>query len=290
MKEFYPGNSFYGHGNIIRKYARFPHWLPLPVCIQHGWMLKPMLHDARTDAAENWYWSSGLAERYKKEYPYINFRIVGAPFIYCLKNINYQHCNNAARNGSIVFPFHSTENIFLNSDVDKYCYLLNRLPDSYKPITICIYHNDKKKGIGNLFSNNGFKVVCNGDDPCDDNFLYSFVKNVQGKKYLISNEWSTAMHYGAILGCQINLYGPKVKILKSEDENFSEKFRDAFLGFNKDNRKYFTIENSDKKNQHTIAAKELGYQYVLSKMKMLFLLWRLVFTPQYFNKFSIVSG
>lgn len=284
MKEFYPGNSFYGHANIIRKYAGFPSWLPLPVCIQHGWMLKASQHDARADVAENWYWSSELAEKAKQEYPVIKYRIIGSPFLYCLKNINYQHCDFELREGTIVFPFHSTESISLDSDIDKYCQLLSDLPDEYKPVTICVYHSDKKKGTDAFFLNNGFDVVCNGDNPCSDVFLYNFIKNTKNKKYLISNEWSTAMHYGAIIGCQIHLYGPQVNVLKSEDENFSKNFRDLFFNFDRKNRKYYDIKNFDKERQRVIAAKELGTRHLVSRMKLLLLLWRLVFTSQYLKK------
>lgn len=283
MKEFYPGNRFYGHGNIIRKYSGFPHWLPLPVCIQHGWTVKVSSHDARIDAPENWYWSFDIAKKTKEEYPYIKYRVIGSPFLYCLRNMHHKNIDYKLRNGTIVFPFHSTELISLDSNLDEYCYLLHQLPDEYKPISICVYHSDKKKGFDLFFIEKGFDVICNGDDPCNDDFLCNFIKNTRDKKFLISNEWSTAIHYGAIIGCRVHLYGPKVNVLKSDDKNFSENFRNLYSSFEIENRKIYSIKNEDVERQFVVANKELGMRYLVSRVRMFLLLWNLVLSKEYFN-------
>jgi len=281
VREFYPGNRFYGHGDILRKYSRFPYFLPLPVCIQHGWAMKPALHDARVDAPENWYWAPEIARKFKDKFSFINYRIVGSPFLYCLKNNHYKPEHFSHKNGSIAFPFHSTEKINLHLNVKKYCDMLNELPDEYKPVVVCLYHNDKKNGTDLLFLKYGFDTICNGDDPCDSIFLYNFIKNVSDKKFLLTNEWSTAMHYGSVMGCKVHLYGPKINMIKSEDENFSENFRESFGLFDKENRKYYSIPNSNIEKQYDIARRELGAEYLMSRIKMHLLLWRLAFTPNY---------
>jgi hypothetical protein len=287
MKEFYPGNSFYGHANIIKKYAGFPNWLSLPVCIQHGWMMNTIPQDARRDAVENWYWSKGIAEKFYERYKFIKYRIVGSPFLYCLKNINFYKNEEKIKKGTIVFPFHSTDKIKLHADNEKYCYMLNELSDEYKPITICIYYHDKKNGVDSIFLKHNFEVVCNGTDPCSDNFLYNFIKNVYLKKYLFTNEWSSPMHYASIMGCKVHLYGPEVSVVKSDDSNFSSSFRDHFNFFDKENRKYYSFPDGDKGKQYNIAYEELGMRYMLSSMTIRLLLWRLIFTPQYFSSFFI---
>ena len=38
IKEIHSTVEFYGHGEIIKKYSKFPTNFPLPVGVQHGWM------------------------------------------------------------------------------------------------------------------------------------------------------------------------------------------------------------------------------------------------------------
>ncbi|CAK8724228.1 hypothetical protein LDFHOB_14050 [Candidatus Electronema aureum] len=246
--------------------------------------MAPNQHDARADAAENWYWSLDIAKKFKSKYPDIKYRVIGAPFLYCLKNINYIHEESEFKKGSIVFPFHSTENIEIGFDYEEYCKMLIDLPDEYKPVTICIYHNDKKKQKDKIFIQHGFEVVCNGDNPCDDNFLYNFVKNVHGKKYLFTNEWSSAMHYASIMEIMVYLYGPSVSLIKSCDDNYQVDYSNkCWRPFKEEYRKYYLFPNGDEERQVVIANKELGMDSILSVRKMNFFLWKNVFTVKYMS-------
>ncbi len=162
MKEFYSSVTYYGIGKIIKKYANFPEKLPLPVGIQHGWTIFPSKHDARSDAAENWYWSNEIEQKYQQKYQGLNTKAIGAPFLYLLKIINYSELPLSQRKGSIVFPSHSSALIGMECDFHEYAAMLDSLPDEYKPITVCIYHLDRDKGLDKPFLERGFEVITNG--------------------------------------------------------------------------------------------------------------------------------
>lgn len=284
MKELYSGVNFYGHGSILKKYSKFPSNLPLPVSIQHGWMQAPIKHDAPSDAPENWYWSSDILSKYKRKYPYINGRAVGAPFLYCISNSETK-ISRVNKEGSIVFPAHSTDKHKVNFKYDEYSRQLRSLPAKFHPITVCVYHNEIKEGRHEIFKRNGFEIVCNGYDPLDDSFLYNLISNLEGKKYLFSNSWTSAIHYAAVLGLQIYLYGPVIEKIESSDDKFDLDYVNrCWRDFDNFHRVFYEYPNVDSSLQKKIAERELGVKFFLSRKTMHHLMWRCAMKPSYFVK------
>jgi hypothetical protein len=282
VKEFYPGNSYYGIGNIVRKYAGFPDYLPLPVSLQHGWSILPTNHDAHYNAGENWYWSRDLEEKYIQQYPGLKTRTIGAPFLYLLRLLNYVEPKN--KQGSIVFPSHSSSLIKIQCDFYEYALMLASLPEEYKPITVCLYFLDLDKGLDKPFREQGFEIVSNGENLYAVNFLENFVNNVHGKKYAFSNQMTSALLFAVSMGLLSFFLGPEF-ITKSDDPNYinidytllHRDWEASYLAYFR-----FPLSHLQQKD---LVRKELGIDYILSEKKMLFFLWKSVFTKTYMSTF-----
>ena len=283
MREFYGSVNYYGINKIIKKYAGFPEEIPLPVGIQHGWTIFTSKHDALYNAEENWYWSDEIEQKYQEKFKGLNTRAIGAPFLYLLKIINYFELPLSQRKGSIVFPSHSSALIGMECDFNEYADVLDRLPDEYKPITVCVYHLDRDKGLDKPFLEKGFEVVVNGTNLYETNFLKNYVLNTQTKKYAFSNQMTSALLFASAMGLTSYFYGPPFTT-KSIDPNYQGiDYTKHHRQWESEYNKYFTFPNCDLEAQQKLAARELGKDKILSPSQMRWLLWRLVIKKPYLS-------
>lgn len=283
MKEFYAGASYYGIGKIIKEYANFPDLLPCPVSIQHGWAETTHIHDARYDAAENWFWTKDLATKYQNEYEGLNVRVVGSPFLYLLANLNY--VESSKKRGSIVFPAHSSKLVMVKCDFDKYADMLEELSDEYKPITICMYYLDIERGLDTPFRKKGFDIVKNGNSLYDPDFIKQFIKNAYGKKYAFSNQTTSALLYTSIMGLNSFFYGPQFTVEAALDSYHQtlEYIEDTKPWYYQPSL-HFQFPNCNIQRQKEFVFKELGQSFLLSPREMNEVLYKSVFSKQYFYK------
>ena len=286
MRELYGGVTYYGIGQIIRKYAKFPAFIPLPVAIQHGWTIFPVQHDARYDASENWYWSNQIEQKYQEKFTGLNTRVVGAPFLYLLKIINYSELPSSQRKGSIIFPSHSSALVGMECDFNKYADMLCDLPDEYKPITVCIYYLDQDKGLDKPFLDRGFEVVTNGRNLYETNFLKNYVFNTQTKKYAFSNQMTSALLFASAMGLKSFFYGPPFAT-KSTDTNYQGiNYTKHHRQWESEYSKFFAFPNCNLEAQQKLVARELGKEQMLLPSQMKSLLWRLVLKKPYWSYIS----
>lgn len=279
MKELHGNVTYYGIGKILKEYAGFPLWIPLPVAVQHGWSIIATKHEARYNAVENWYWSKNLEQKYQEEFPELRTRTTGAPFLYLLRSLNYTEPEN--KQGSIVFPSHSSKLIEIKCDFTTYADLLESLPEDYKPITICMYYLDQERGLDKPFRDKGFEIVNNGNSLYDVSFLSNFIKNTDGKKYAFSNQMTSALLFASAMGLKSYFYGPEFEV-ESADPNY------AHLDYTQHHRQWeseyaqlFHFPNCALQAQQNFVSEELGESYLLSKQAMKLLLFRNIFTLEY---------
>ena len=280
MRELYGSANYYGIGDIVKKYAKFPVFLPFPVAIQHGWSNFANKHDACFDASENWYWSNRIEQQYQQKFAGLNTRAVGSPFLYLLKLMGYRE-DSKQRRGSIVFPSHSANFVSMECDFEHYADLLDRLPDEYKPITVCVYHLDVDKGLDKPFADKGFEIVTNGTSIYETKFLENYILNTQNKKYAFSNQMTSALLFASAMGLKSFFHGPAF-ITKSTDPHLEGvDYNQYHRQWESEYRQYFAFPDCDLAAQQELAAKELGKDAVLSPWQMKWLLWRWVLTKPY---------
>ncbi|RUT00235.1 hypothetical protein DSM106972_076830 [Dulcicalothrix desertica PCC 7102] len=287
MQEFYASTTYYGIGEIIKRYASFPLFLPCPIAIQHGWNAAPTKHDARFDVPENWYWSALIEKKYHQEFNGLSTRSVGAPFLYLLKLIKYSPLQESQRSGSIVFPSHSSKYIKMECDFEEYADMLCNLPDEYKPITICMYHLDQEKGLDKPFLDKGFEVVNNGNSIYDVDFLNNFIANTRGKKYAFSNQMSSALLFASIMGLSSFFYGPHFQTDCKDPNNEHMDYTQYHRDWEAKYADYFKFNNCNIEEQKMIASIELGEEHILSPLKMNLILWWLTLNKLYLKLIAL---
>lgn len=281
MKEFFREATYYGTGKIMRLYSGFPGFLPLPVSIQHGWAMSTSPVHAIKDAPENWYWSVEAEARYANAYPTISTRTSGAPFLYLLRLLNYQPLPVEEQQGSIVFPSHSTFQIGMVCDFDQYAAALVALPAQYHPITVCLYYTDYNQGLAEPFLRQGLPVVTNGPTHLDDNFLWNFMRNVHGKRYIFSNQMSSSLLFGVAMNLTAHFWGPEFQVFNPNKFWEHRDFNQYHRAWEEQFKDVFRFLDPDPALQKRAVAAELGQDRLLSPREMQRLLWRLTFHPNY---------
>lgn len=282
MREFYGTASYYGIGEILRAYSGFSSRLPLPVSVQHGWYLIATRHDAVRSAPENWYWSKNIEKLHRENFPGIKTRSVGSPFLYLLKLLGYKTSYLEERSGSIVFPCHSSDYIRTACDYEAYAVMLDRLPDVYKPVTVCVYHLDQDESTIRPFVDKGFRITTNGNSLYDPDFLYNYVENVKSKRYAFSNEPTSALIYAVAMGLDAYHYGPQIKPVLTADA--PESARDDYLRqqeVSDEWQNYFRFPDCDPEQQKAYCAEVLGSDLLLSQKSMYQLLHKLLLNWRY---------
>ncbi|NJL53237.1 MAG: hypothetical protein HC930_15545 [Hydrococcus sp. SU_1_0] len=280
MKEIYAGGGYYGIGKIIKEYAIFPDFLPLPVSIQHGWANITHVHDACSGSPENWFWTESIAIKYQNEFKGLNIRVVGAPFLYLLTHLNY--VEPIEKEGSIVFPAHSSKLIKVECDFDKYADMLEELSDEYKPITICMYYLDIERGLDIPFRRKGFEIIKNGDSLYDVNFLKQFINNTHGKKYAFSNQTTSALLFASVMGLVSFFYGPKVTLDSSDPDDNSLDYSEDIRNWEQQWLRSFRFPDYNIQNQREFTCNELGGSFLLSPKEMNKILYKSAFSAKYF--------
>lgn len=173
----------------------------------------------------------------------------GALFIRYKELKNIQQDKNAK--GTIVFPSHSSQEVDVAVNWETYAQKLNKLPNEYKPINICMYYLDIIKGKHLPFINNGFNVYTAGHVNNPD-FVDNFYEIIKHHKYTLTNAFGGSnLFYCINLGLKPFVYTGDTEIKYSEGENF--KFFQKISGFNdleelKKSEYTFTYKNFFKEN------------------------------------------
>lgn len=212
----------YGFNEIIKQYARFPWYLPLPAHFEHGWAPENVLEsDLTTNKPLMLVFSKRKAETWKKK-SQIPVAIMGSPFVH-FRNMHHIAKKKDAK-GTIVFPGHSTYGLKSQFLVKQYCQELKNLPVKFKPITICLFWLDSIEKKADIYRKNGFNVVTAGYKfSIGLNFVKNFYKILSGHRYATSNEIGSHAFYAIDFGLPFFLTGKAPLIKKfSDDLNFGK--------------------------------------------------------------------
>lgn len=197
----------YGFNEIIKQYARFPWYLPLPAHFEHGWT--PIEDALKSDLASSkplmLVFSKRRAEAWKNK-SRIPVSIMGAPFIH-YKNMHQIRQKPEAK-GTVAFPSHSTYDLKSQFSIDKYCRELKNLPLEFQPVTICLFWLDFIEEKADIYRKFGFKVVSAGHKfSIGLDFVKNFYQILSSHKYATSNEVGSYTFYAVDLGLPFFLTG-----------------------------------------------------------------------------------
>jgi len=187
----------YGFNRIIKEYAGFPQWLPLPCHCEHGWTVAPdpLATDLNTAKGLMLVYSRRREKAWKARSS-IPVRIIGDPLLQYRRLHGIQQSPTAR--GTIAFPSHSTPWADALFDIHEYCRLLRNLPCEFQPVTVCLHSDDVQSGKGEPYGKNGFEVVTAGN-RFDPDFAANFFANLRRHRYATSNDVGSYILYAVEL-------------------------------------------------------------------------------------------
>lgn len=283
----YSEHTIYGINLIIKDYAHFPRFLPLPCHLEHGWtpLSNPLVSDLEVDKPIMLVFSRRRLEAWKaagKSPAYI----MGAPFAHYRKIHKITKKPNST--GTVVFPSHSTANTKAKFDVEKFCRELKGLPQEFHPITICLFWPDFIDGNADIYRRFGFSVTTAG--PRFKKGLI-FVKNfyniLSRHKYATSNEVGSFTFYAVDLKIPFFITGETpLNINMGGNKDIGKTATVIGEPYGKRAVEIFSTGPITKITpiQERFVAEEIGANDCLSPMQMNKLLWKTIKSDKNFYR------
>lgn len=278
----------YGINLILKEYARFPRYLPLPCHMEHGWtpIAEALVSDLKTNQPLMMVFSQRRAKAWKRV-SQIPVAIMGSPFT-LYKEVHRINQRPDAL-GTVAFPSHSTYDLKSQFNIKRYCQELKHLPKEFQPVTICLFWLDFINQKANLYRQQGFKVVTAGSGLTNS---LSFVKNhyqiLSSHRYSTSNEVGTYAFHSIDLGIPFFMTGKEQPVLLNVggDVNVGKDVRLKDFNLGQKVVKLFStgpVQKISEEQRHFVAD-EIGAGYHLSREEMRVLLWKYAKRDRYWLK------
>lgn len=274
----------YGTGEIIKRYAKYPVLLPLPCHVEHGWTAFPnaLKSDLITKKKLMLVYSRRRAKAWTKQSK-MEVEILGAPFILYRRMNNIKRDKNAT--GTVAYPGHSTNDIRSDFNMIKYCEELEKLPQSYQPVTVCLHYLDVKRGRDKIYRDHGFKVVSAGSRH-DITFVKRFYDILSSHKYATSNDVGSHTFYAVELDVPFFLLGdiPVAVNETGKDPNINKKTTISGFYFGAKAMKLFSTGPIKKilPAQRKFVLSEMGIGEVIDSESLNKVLWSYFYRDGFF--------
>ncbi len=217
-------NHFYGHAHVLAAYCGLAEPPRIRGYLQHGWNIgdglapgTPFVAGSRvlvwSEETRRRSWSLGRRD----------VIVVGSPFAYLLALSPAPAAGQAAREGTIWYPFHGWEGQHVSGDH-------RALVDEVKanepgPVTACLYWQEfRMRSVRRIYEKAGFRVVCHGYRGFwwrDHNreFLVNQLAELRRHRRVVSNRLCSAVWYGLLAGREAAVYGDPM-VLENSDTTF----------------------------------------------------------------------
>lgn len=190
-----------GYGTAFRSVYNFPKLLPLCIMSDHG--VPIFSHIWPNDLSNSKYYN--FTSNFKK---YENLTALGIrsvhikhPWISWSQQSSNKNTDADRRKGTIVFWPHSNESTvpIFESTIEDYISDLLDLPETYKPIYICLMSHDIIKGVHLQLRKYKLPIVTAGSNSSRD-FIFNFYKIIRNFKYATSPNIGSHFYYSFIDG------------------------------------------------------------------------------------------
>jgi len=212
-------NHYYGHAHIFSDYTRLGFPPMIWGYLQHGWNL----HDgfavgtSFVPGVPLFVWSDAVLRRGwslgRRDYA-----VIGAAWAYLLRLVAEGRSGRLkdwappqARSGTIFYPFHGWEAQEVLGDHHRMLDQLEEVEDG--PLTVCLYWTEYRDAtIRQVYEDRGCRVITHGMRGfqyrgTDPNFLWKQYQELRSHRRVVSNRMTSALLYGASVGCEVGLYG-----------------------------------------------------------------------------------
>jgi hypothetical protein len=218
-------NHWYGHSRIFARYcgmnsSNVPR---IQGYVQHGWNY---LHGFAPNDAwctpgyPRFVWSDVLARRGWSMGRRGHY-VLGSPWVYLLA-MQPEPADPPERAGTIWYPFHGWDKHAVQGDHTRLIEDIKSIETG--PVTICLYWLEyRNKDIRKRYESSGFRVICHGDrgsrwDRSGRDFLHRQLAELRRHRRVASNRLTTAVLYGASVGCEVAVYGDPMTLEQERPE------------------------------------------------------------------------
>jgi len=203
-------SRFYGQVNILAEYCGLKNQPWVNGYLQHGWTGTDGWGDyvGRRRIGHKYVWSKRVQDEIFSGGGK-NATVIGAPWLYLLKQNNVNLANGIKKEGVIAYPLHSqpwAPKQDTNAEYAEY------LKDTYGSVTVCLhwtdYENQKAK-----YEKTGHRVITYGVGTpwlpgFDLKILNKQLAALQNHSKFVSNAFQTSVFYALSLGLEIEFGGP----------------------------------------------------------------------------------
>jgi hypothetical protein len=207
-------NHWYGHAHILATYCGKDADKPPRIggVVQHGWNVLHGFgpgHEPPVGFVK-YVWSD-ISRRRGQLAGWRDYAVIGSPWAYLLAQVPEEPVK---REGTIVYPFHTWEQGAVEGDHAELIAEIKANEDG--PVTVCLYWIEyDMPEVRNAYEAAGFRVICHGRrgsfwKGTDTRFLYKQLSELRRHKRVASNRLTTAIFYGASVGCAAGVYGPQM--------------------------------------------------------------------------------
>jgi hypothetical protein len=206
-------NHWYGHAHILARYCGLDDKDPPTIwgVLQHGWNVMHGLGPGHAPpyGFPKFVWSD-IAVRRGQALGWRDYSVIGAPWGYLLTEFGPPPPTNE-RDGTIFYPFHRWDNSTVEGDHEVLARQV--LATEPGPLTVCLYFLEfDVPEIRDAYEDAGCRVICHGRrglyrKGTDPEFLYRQHTELIAHRRVVSNRLTTAILYGASVGCEAGVYG-----------------------------------------------------------------------------------
>lgn len=230
-------NHYYGHAHILARYAGLDEVHPPRIrgYLQHGWNVADGYNPTHEffDGATRFVWSRDVARR-GYALGRRNYHVVGSPWLYLrglepeLGTVDQSNGKPVEREGTLWFLFHGWEGGKIQGDHQRLIDEIRETEDG--PVTFSLYYTEyDRPEVRNTYLDAGFDVISFGRRGfsylgTDTQFLYKQMAAMRRHRRVAANRVSTAVLYGASVGCEVAVYGDPM-LMEGEDPRFGGNAR-----------------------------------------------------------------
>lgn len=268
-------SELYGFGKYIREYGYYPRFLPLCIYSDHGvsYYLEPNQHELHSGSPAQFFHSPESVANWKQvsDVPCYNLY---SPFVFYRQSRRITQSPTAE--GTLAFPAHSTPSIENQSHFEQYIQDLESLPDTYKPISICLHMHDINKGLHTIFLDNGYPVFTAGNTH-NYAFTEQFYEILRHFKYTTSNFIGSYTFYAVEMGIPFFVYGSRETFINVSDSNLPKGEFDPYKTHPRFKQMYDLFDSpttSISAHQKEVVERTLGLYDGVSRITMAIILYR----------------
>lgn len=264
-------NLWYGHAHAFAEYCGLDSAAPPPIrgVIQHGWTFVHGLgYGHYNDPSFTKLVWSEISRRRGQVIGWRDFVVTGAPFAY-LDRVRPRE--DVERTGTIWYPFHGTKDYETVSGAhDELVREIQRTEDG--PVTVCLYYVEyDDPTIRQYYRDAGFRVICHGRrgaqwKGADRYFLARQLAELRRHRRVCSNRLTTAVMYGAAIGCEPGIYGDPMQFVGGKAGFVGDGLLEALYP------QFFTPHVEDVAEVREIARAEIGMDRVMGPDELRYLL------------------